>query len=219
MMRRRAFLEHGLGLAAAAASLPSLAQYTAPGLNASPTGVVVLMLANFHCSRSRGVNDHFDRMKSAAEEVGLGFRFAPVAWEGQSLWPDRVYYAVRDLYPHAEGVVRDALFDGVQREGLMFEELSQVMAFFERRQLVQRIRSSLGDFNLAAIAERALDDVVMVSEMKAGRLLNLSGAVEVPVFVWVQGGDITEVITPAQASEPVPLVQLVLRAIKNTATS
>lgn len=212
-MNRRNFIG-GLGLTALSASpLSAWALSTSPGLPASPTGIVVVELANFHCNRCRSVNDHFDRLKTAAVAAGLDLRFAPVAWEGQSLWPDRVYYAVRDLYPEAEDLMRSAMFDGIQREGMRFEDMPQVLSYLERRQ-VPRLAGELGSkFNLAAVAERAMSDDVLFPEMKAGRLLDMSGADEVPVFSWIQDGNLVKTLSPRDAAEPVALVQLVHRTL------
>lgn len=184
-----------------------------PGLPASPSGLVLVELANFHCPRCRQVNDHIDRIRSAAAQQQIVFRFAPLAWEGQSLWPDRVYYAVRDLYPAAEGLVRDMLFDAIQREGQRFEELPQVLAYFERRQLPQQAQKLVGTFDMLSIADRAASDVALLSEMKAGRLIDLSGATEVPVFVWIREGEVVKSVSPTDAQEASPLVQKVLQQL------
>lgn len=210
MMSRRQFLA-----ACLAGSLPlvSLADSLSPGLPASPSGTVLVELVNFHCPRCRTVNDYHDTLSNAARASQMTLRFAPVAWEGQSLWPDRVYYAVRDLYPRVEGLVRDALFDGIQRDGLQFEEVSQVLAYLERRQLPKQAKALDPAFDLLAIADRAVSDITMLSEMKAGRLLNLSGASEVPVFALVRGGEVIDTLSPANATEPAALVQQVLRKL------
>lgn len=223
-MNRRNFLRAGFAGAAAAGLtlLPAaraLAQYsTSPGLPASPSGIVVVELANLHCPRCRLINDHFTRLQQAARDIGQDLRFAPVAWEGQSLWPDRVYYATRDLFPLAEGLVRDAVFDGLQREGMLFETVSQVIAYLERRQVPENALKLEPNFNLAAIAERAGSDDTMLSEAKAGRLVNMSGAVQVPVFVWVKDGQVIKSLSSRDAPEPISLVQLVYRELtKNVA--
>lgn len=212
-MRRR-FL--ALALAGLLLPLAVLAGPPSPGLPASPSGTVVVELLNFHCPRCRVVNDYYDALRQAAEAQGLALRIAPAAWEGQSIWPDKVYYAARDLFPAAEGLVRDALFDGIQREGLLFEELPQVIAYLERRQLPSRAKALDPAFNLLAIADRASTDIPLFSEMKAGRLLDLSGATEVPVFVWVRDGNVVDTLSPTDASEPAALVQRVIRKMGET---
>ena len=217
-MNRRQFLRVG---AAGLALLPAarvMAQYsTSPGLPASASGIVVVELANFYCNRCRAVNDHFDRLQQAALAAGHGFRFAPVSWEGQSLWPDRTYYATRDLFPAAESLVRNAMFDGLQREGMLFESVTQVLAYLERRQVPEKALKLDPGFSLAAIAERAGSDDTMVSEAKAGRLVNMSGATEVPVFAWVQDGQVIHTISPRDTAEPIGLVQLVYRELTKPA--
>lgn len=213
-MNRRDFLR-AMSVSVFALALPVQAQYsTAPGMASSPTGVSVVFLANFYCNRCRVANDHIDRLRTAANSQGIDFRFAPIAWEGQSIWPDRIYYAAKDLYPAAEGLVRTALFDGLQRDGMLFESLPQVIGYFERRQLPARVRELAPNFSLAALAERASSDAPLLSEVKAGRLADLSGASAVPTFVWVQDGNVTQVLSPANATEPVALIQLVMRALQ-----
>lgn len=210
-MNRRNFLLAG----AAGLTLPfgnALAQYSrSPGLPASPTGVVVVELANFYCNRCRAANDHYDRLVQTAQSMGVDMRFAPVSWEGQSLWPDRTYYATRDLFPAAEGLIRNAMFDGLQREGMIFETLSQVIAYLERRQVTEKALKLDAKFSLASIAERAISDDTMVAEAKAGRLINLTGAEEVPVFIWVKDGEILKAKSPRDANDALSLVQLVYR--------
>jgi hypothetical protein len=164
------------------------------------------------------VNDHFDRLQRTARAVGHDLRFAPVIWEGQSQWPDRTYYATRDLFPAAEGLIRNAMFDGLQREGMLFESISQVLAYLERRQVPEQAVKLDPKFSLAAVAERANSEDTLLSEAKAGRLVNMSGAEEVPVFVWVQDGQVIKTVSPREAAEPIGLVQLVYRELtKNVA--
>lgn len=213
-MNRRQFLRAGVTGLAMLPAARALAQYsTSPGLPASASGIVIVELANFYCNRCRTVNDHFERLQQTARAVGHDMRFAPVVWEGQSLWPDRTYYATRDLFPETEALVRNAMFDGLQREGMLFESVSQVLAYLERRQVPEKALKLNPKFSLAAIAERAASDDTMVSEAKAGRLVNMSGAEEVPVFVWVQDGQVIKTISPRDAAEPIGLVQLTYREL------
>lgn len=187
-----------------------------PGLTNSSSGIVVVELANLFCDRCRQVNDHYPRLKKIAEASGIELRFAPLTWEGQSMWPSRVFYAVRDLYPAAEQLVRDALFDAIQREGMAFENLPQVLAYFERKQLPQRALEFDRKFNLATVADRALNDDILYSEMKAGRLIELSMASEVPVFVWLKDGEVVKALSPRDAKEPLALVHLVQQALSQS---
>lgn len=214
-MNRREFLRIGAaGLALIPMAKAFAGQYnTSPGLAASPSGIVVVELANFYCNRCRAANDHYERLLQAARAVGHDLRFAPVSWQGQSMWPDRMYYATRDLFPMAEGLIRNAMFDGLQREGMLFESVSQVVAYLERRQVTESALKLDKDFSLSAIAERAGADDTMVSEAKAGRLINLSGAEEVPVFTWVKDGQVIKTLSPRDAADPLSLVQLVYREL------
>lgn len=218
-MNRRDFIARAGQLGAIAGiGLPGLAlaqsRYGAsPGQTPSPSNVVLLELINFHCTRCRAVNDSVERLHTAAAEVGIDFRVAPVAWDRQSLWPVRVYYATRDIFPNAEGMIRTALFDGIQREGLAFENLEQTVAYLERRLIPKRGQALYSNFSLVPIAERAVTESVLLSDAKAGRLLELSGAQEVPVFLWIKGGDIAHMISPQDASDPGSLVRLVLQTL------
>lgn len=218
-MNRRKFL-HTLGLSGAglgllSAPLGTLAQYSnSPGMRASPNGIVILELVNFGCSRCRAVNDQYSRLQQAARDHGYDLRFAPVAWEQQSLWPNRVYYAFRDLYPEAEHLARNTIFEGMHREGLRFENLEQVLSYFDRRRLHQAALEIYPSFNAVNLAERANSDDVLFSEVKAARLIEQSGSEEVPVFLWIQDAEVVHAVTPAEANgDPRALVQLVLRTI------
>lgn len=179
----------------------------------SSSGVVIVELANLYCDRCRRVNDYFPRLQKLAEEAGMSLRFAPVTWDGQSVWPDRVYYAARDLFPAAESLVRDMLFDGIQREGMAFENLPQVLAYFERKQLTQRALAFDPKFNVAEVAARAAQDDVLNSEVKAARLVVMSAASDVPIFVWLREGEIIKTMSPRDNQDPLALVQLVQREI------
>lgn len=223
-MNRRTFLHIA---AASALLLPAMgafaqsSQYsTSPGLPSSPSGVVVVMLANFFCPRCRTVNDQYTRLFQAARDSGVDMRFAPVSWKGQTLWPDRVFYATRDLYPGTEGLIRNAMFDGLQREGMIFESVAQVVAYLERRQVTEDALKVDPNFNLANIAERASSDEAMLAEAKAGRLINMSGAEDVPVFVWLKDGEVVKSISPRDAADPLGLAQRVYRELttKDTAS-
>ena len=204
MANRRDFL---------ATTLSLLGGAMLPGIARAAQGPVIVEIANFQCPRCRSVNDHWERLDQAVRAKGGILRFAPVAWESQSLWPDRVYYAARDLYPAAEWVIRDAIFDGMQREGQRFDELSQVMSYFDRRQIAKYLQSKNVPFDLLAVADRAATDDSLLPEAKAGRLADLSGAAEVPVFVWLREGEIIHALSPADAAEPGPLVHKVLQKI------
>ncbi|MFY2597453.1 hypothetical protein ACOTHJ_15185 [Achromobacter xylosoxidans] len=218
-MNRRLFLTRTGQLSAALGfGLPALAgaqtRYgSSPGQAPSPTNVVLLELINFHCSRCRTVNDHVDRIRVAAGEAGIDFRVAPVAWERQSLWPVRVYYATRDVFPEVEGLVRNAIFEGIQREGMAFENLEQTLAYLERRAIPQRGQALYRNFSLVPIAERAVTEAVLLSDAKAGRLLDMSGAQEVPVFLWIKGGDIVHMVSPQDANDPGSLVRVVVQTL------
>ena len=177
--------------------------------------MVVVELANFFCNRCRQANDHFDRLQRAARQAGHDLRFAPVSWEGQSLWPDRAYYAARDLYPAVEPLIRHALFEGLQRDGMIFQSISQVVAYLERRQFSTQALELEPRFNLADLAERAGTDDILLAEAKAGRLVNLSGAEQVPVFVWVQDGELIKTRSHRDANDVIGLVQLVYRDLIN----
>lgn len=219
-MNRRSLLRLGAACMLMLPAAGAFAQYnTSPGLPASPSGVVVVMLANFFCPRCRSVNDQYDRLLQAARDGGSDLRFAPVSWKGQTQWPDRVYYATRALYPATESLVRNAMFDGLQREGMIFESVAQVMAYLERRQVQEAAIKIDPNFNLATIAEKAGEDETLLSEAKAGRLVNMSGAEEVPVFAWVQDGNVIKTLSPQDVGDPVGLAQRVYRELTTNATA
>ena len=210
MLSRRRFLAAlGLGLA----SCRLYADMPIPGLRASPSGAVVVEIINFWCPRCRRVNEYYDQLHAVSVAAGSPLRIAPVTWEGQATWPNRVYYAVRDLYPEVEGLLRNMLFDGCQQEGMLFENLAQVMSYLELRQIPRLAQQRHISLDLLAIADRATSAEPAISEFKANRLLNLSGADAVPAFVWVREGEVSETISPADAPEPGALARLVIRKL------
>lgn len=177
---------------------------------------VLVEIINFHCPRCRALNDSYAELATAAKEANIPFRVVPATWQGQSLWPSRVYYAVRDLYPGLEGVIRDALFEGIQQEGQAFEELPQVIAYLERLKLPLRIKAVLPEFDLLAVADRAASDAPLISEVKVSMLIEQSGATAVPVFAWVRDGKVVHVLSPDDAPEPGPLARKVIQTLSAT---
>lgn len=218
-MNRRDFLmKAGLaGLALPFAAMAQTAPATSPGLPASRSGTVLVEIINFHCPRCRAINDYASRLKQAAIAAGLDFRVTPITWENQSLWPDRVYYAARDLFPGSEELVREFLFDGIQREGMRFEDVAQVMAYLVRRELPKQLAQSHPALSLSAIAEYAATDAPLISEMKVGRLLDMTLAQDVPVFAWVREGAVLQSLSPANSAEPLGLVRAVMDALAKPA--
>lgn len=174
---------------------------------------VLVEIINFHCPRCKAVNEHYVQIATAAKEANIPFRVVPATWQGQSLWPSRFYYASRDLYPGLENTIRDALFQGIQEEGLAFEELPQVISYLERLKLPQRIKAVLPEFDLLAVAERAASDEPLLSEVKVSMLIEQTGATAVPVFAWVREGKVVHVLSPDDAAEPAPLTRKVIQAL------
>lgn len=213
-MKRRSLIA-ALGLVSLMYGVGANAQSAAPapGLNPSTSGVVLVEVANFHCPVCRVVNDHYERIRQSAAQAGVAFHFAPVTWDNHSPWPDRVYYATRDVAPAVAGLVREYLFDGVQRELQRFEDLSQVIAYLERRSVPELALKLDPNFSLANVAQRAATDDTVLSGMKAGRLLVLTHAERVPAFAWVKDGEVIDTVFPAEGEEPHSVVTRVLRKL------
>ena len=179
----------------------------------SSPDIVVVQVANFMCSNSRQVNLQYDRILAACNYAGVGFRFAPVTWQDQSEWPARIYYAVRNLYPKAESVLRDALFDGMQRKGLAFETVSQVMAHLTNNQLDVAATKLEPSFNLATIVQASAKEDIEVSMLRAIRLTALSEVEMLPSFLWIQGGEIIKVLDGNAAPSPANLASLFVKTV------
>lgn len=218
--RRLLTLAAGLGIASIGGHAAAAPAYSnSPGLPSSPSGLVVLELANFGCSRCNAVNAHYPRMHRVARDLGVDLRFAPIAWVGQSIWPDRVYYAGRDLYPLAEGHFRDAFFMALHTDGMRFENVDQAQAYLARKQVTEAIKGLYPDFSLEAVIERAKTDDVMISEGKAIRLLEQSAATEMPAFLWITGGEVVHTILAEQVNgDPRALVNLVISTLNKQQT-
>lgn len=217
-MNRRSFLSAAGGLGLLASPLGAMAQIApynlSPGLPASPSDTVIVELANFNCSRCHAVNSHFDRLKDAARSRGVDLRFAPLVWERESQWPDRVYYSWRDLYPESEKIIRDVIFDGIHREGMRFEDLAQTTAYIVRRQITERALLINPNFDMDTLVARANTDIGLLSEIKASRLVEQSGAQELPVFMWIAGGEVLHVVSPDEAgNDPRAIAQLMHHTI------
>ena len=177
------------------------------------TPITVVQLGNFMCSNSRQVNIQTERMQDAAQYAKIGFRFAPVTWEHQSPWPARVYYAARNLYPAAEPIIRDAMFDGMQTRGLAFETMPQVLTYLMNSQLDVEATKRDTQFNLVAIAEAAKHEDIEVSMLRAIRLLMLSEAQILPAFVWLKDGEIVKKLSAEEAPNPTTLVSMFVKSV------
>lgn len=206
-MNRRDFLK-------GAAALLTVA---VPGMSAAQaaTSKALVQLINFHCSRCFAVNDQHARIAQAAAEAAVDYRAAPIAWGEQSMWPSRMYYSLRDLYPGSEHAARDAIFEGIHKEGQRFETLDQLVVFLERFEVLKSAQALHQGFNLDTLRAHAESDAPLAAEIRAIRLLEQSAAEEVPVFVWVENGLMTQVISPAQAAEPGALVQRVMGQLRS----
>lgn len=217
-MKRRTLLSlAGAGALAAAALLCAplaSAQQTSPGLVPSPTGIVVVELINLHCTRCRAVNEHVPELEQAARAAGMDYRVAPIAYTDQSAWPDRVYYAARDTFPGSEAIIRKALFDGIQQDGLPFEDLPQVLTYLDSEGVAKKVVEKFPAFKLSDVADFAASNAPLYSEVKAANLAQKSLAQEVPVFLWIKDGKIIDSVTPAAAPEPLDLVRLVLSKLQ-----
>ena len=207
-MNRRYFI-HSLAVSALSAGLLPSSVALAQDANQ----ITVVQLVNFMCSKSRQVNIQYDRMAMAAKAAKIGFRFAPVTWDTQSPWPARIYYTIRNLYPAAEPVIRNALFDGMQTRGLAFETMSQVMAHLVNSQLDVEATKVEPQFNLATIAEVSTSEDIEVAMLRAARLLILSEAELVPTFVWLQNGEIIKKLAGEAAANPPALVSLFVKSV------
>ena len=175
--------------------------------------LTVVQLVNFMCSNSRQVNVQHERMAAAAKFAEVGFRFAPVTWDDQSPWPARIYYTIRNLYPEAEPIIRNAMFDGMQTRGMAFETMSQVMAYLVNSQLDVEATKLSPQFNLATIASASTSEEIEVSMLRAARLLILSEAQFVPAFIWLKEGEIVKTIAGESAQNPPALVSLFVKTV------
>lgn len=207
LYNRRAFLKSSIALAVAGTSIAG------KSFAAKPKYTTIIEIANFHCSRCRAVNDNFERVQKAALAKKIDLVFAPAAWEGQTPFPNRVYYSLRDLYPAAEPIVRDTLFSGIHDEGQPFETLMQVVTYFDRKGVSDKILELYPSFTWAEAIERAESNEPLYSEIKAGQLIELGGVEEVPTFLWLGDAKISHVISPRDAPEAGRIVSLVVDAI------
>ncbi len=180
------------------------------------SGFAIVEIANFECGRCASVNQQFARIEAAARAKHIDLRFAPAAWKGQSLWPDRVYYAARDTFPKVTSLVRDALFQGIHVQGQPFESLAQVRAYFDQESILKKALALDAGFNWEAVAKVADGDAPLWSEVKASRLIDEAMVEETPSFIWLGDGKVYKTVTPKQANEAGALVNTVLQAIALT---
>lgn len=207
-MNRRTFLTGTLaGLATTLSGGAALAAR-------EPLVTTIVEVANFNCSRCYAVNSNYDRLARLAYNVKKDLVFAPATWEGQSLWPSRVYYSMRDLYPRTEQAARNTLFHGIHQDGQVFETLSQVAAYFERNQTLDAARNLDPDFDWAQVAARSETNEPLYSEIRATRLIEMAGVQDVPTFIWLVDGKLTQKVSPDQAQDPAKLALLVENRIK-----
>lgn len=180
------------------------------------SGFAIVEIANFECGRCADVNQQFARIEAAARAKKIEVRFAPAAWQGQSLWPDRVYYASRDTFPKVAGIVRDAIYKGIHVQGQPFESLAQVRAYFDQEGILKNALALDPSFNWEAVAKVADSDAPLWSEVKVARLIDEAMIEETPSFIWLGDGKVYKTVTPKQANDAGALVNAVLQAIALT---
>ena len=216
MQLRRQFIKH-IGLTGLAAlSYKVQAQESLPGISLSPKqgeSLTVVMLANFKCGNSGQANFQVDRVRESCLKAKIGFRFAPVSPEAHSPWPDRIYYTVRDFYPAAETLVRNALFDGMQNKGLPFESMSQVLAYFMNSSIDAEAIKLDPAFDLAKIASVCSGDEIEFIRSKAARLGALCERTILPVFLWIKNGEIAKELSPEDHPSIPTLINTVVKTI------
>jgi len=122
---------------------------------------------------------------------------------------------LRALYPGSEHAARDVIFEGIHKEGHRFETLDQIVVYLKRFEVFKRAQALHPRFALDALRTHVDSDAPLAAEIRAIRLLEQSAAEEVPVFVWVENGLMTQVISPAQAAEPGALVQRVMGRLRS----
>lgn len=209
---RRQFLLSGAGLALGA--LP-LSRALASSQQA-PMVITVVEIANFNCSRCYAVNKHFDRLQKAAYEARSDLLFTPATWEGQSEWPSRVYYSIRDLHPAIEPLARNTIFEGIHEQGQIFETLSQVQAYFDKEKVFDKAKLVDPGFNWNEVTAYAQSNEPLYSEVRVSKLIELSGAQEVPTFIWIGDSKLIGNVSPLNAPEPLQLVAEVIRKMSVT---
>lgn len=92
------------------AGVVGLTAWVAPaGADPGEAGALV-EFANFGCPDCQAMRPHHAAIRSAAEEAGLLYRYAPIPLKGsyETAWEERAYYAAREL-PGMEKQVRRAL--------------------------------------------------------------------------------------------------------------
>lgn len=210
---RRSFLLKATGAGAVAVS--SFSPLTVLAQAVKPKLITIVEVANFQCSICRAMNDHYGRIVAQAAEKQIDVRFAPVAWEGQSLWPNRVYYSMRDLYPQSEKLVRDAIFTGIHDEGQPFETLMQVVTYLEGKNIPTLLQEKGVRLDWGDVVRRAEGNEPLFSEIRAGQLIELAGVEEVPSFIWLKDAKVDKLISPTQAPEVGRLASLVIKTINS----
>jgi hypothetical protein len=199
------------------AEKPGGASTSFPAPKAPPkTGYTIVEIANFQCTRCAGVNTQYSRLRDEAGKKKIDLLFSPAAWQGQSLWPDRVYYAARDLYPRAQDVVRDAIFKGIHQQGQPFEALVQVRAYFEHEKIIEAAQKADKAFDWKQVEAKANSDDPLWAEVRVSKLIDLAFVTQTPAFLWLGDGQLYKAVNPKAVDTAGEVVNLVLQQIAAT---
>lgn len=209
-MNRRSFLKN----TAVASALMATPMIALAAKRPRPLVVTLIEIANFYCSRCNALNASYDRIFKAAYDAKIDCLFAPATWEDQSLWPNRVYYSIRDLYPALEPLARNIIFKGIHAEGQLFESHSQVSAYLTQNKFTEEALKVYPDYSAAAVAERADSNEPLYSEIRVSKLIELAGVSEVPTFLFLGDAKVIDLIGPGN-DDLAALTPRVLAKIEN----
>jgi len=185
----------GGGALIAGALFPNIAAAQAVGAGSKPSATtkpahaetVLYEFAQFQCSHCFDVHtQHSDRIKSAARKAKVKLVFVPVATRNQSPWPAAVFYAMRDLYPRTENLVRNAFFVGVHKEGQSFESLEHVQQYFAGKGINTAAQKVEPGYRWDEVANHTQSDEVQSHFDNSSQVHREANISYVPAFVWVR---------------------------------
>lgn len=107
---------------------------------------------------------------------------------------ERMYYALRDMYPAWEARVRAALYAGTQDAGVSLNDAVQVMVWLQTTLPLQ------SGIDWAAVVEAAEAAPARQAAARAARLAVSAPVSDTPAYVLLRGSDVLDVFDPPRVN-------------------
>lgn len=158
--------------------------------------VFVVKIVNFSCPYCRASESVDDKIRDAAYDSGGDFLYGPITLmkEGSDA-RDRVYFASVKLDLPETARIRRALYQGVQDEGQMFENIPQVIVYLQR--VLPEVNVDWNALSLKAISKE------ITASLQRTKELAVKGSVDqLPAYLLIQEGEVVAILDSSSSDTP-----------------